>query len=401
MARKPTYTKKKSLAVRIFILVLAAALLAGIVILPITSNAENIENVTVERFETGKLAEALNEAADGTDFNFIKNVAVLEGTLNADDYAALTNIPNLEIIELSGTETEGGVIPENALMSRNQLAYISLPKNTIEIGKNAFSGNRKLVKVSMPATVTTIGDYAFAACEAMTDIPISEGVTYIGEGAFQDCKALTEFVIPSDITEIYANTFSKCGFEQISIGPNVKKVGMSVFADCNALKDIYVYGDEAPELAGDVFRNVSATIHCSEEAEESFESWQQQNMKVEADLTGEYTLSAGEPAATTAAEKAEETEKAETETEKAEAEADETEADETEAEEKGTEKAETEAVTDGSADEEATTSEETADVSAEPSEAGGISVGVVVVIVIMAMIIAVLATILVMTKKKQ
>ena len=274
MAKKPTYTRKKSIAVRVFILVLAAALLAGIVILPITSNAENAENVTVESFETGKLSEAINEASEGTDFNFIKNIAVLEGTLNASDYQALTNIPNLEIIELSGTETEDGVIPENALMSRNQLSYISLPKNTIEIGKNAFSGNRKLVKVSMPATVTTIGDYAFAACEAMTDIPISEGVTYIGEGAFQDCKALTEFVIPSGITEIYANTFSKCGFEKISIGPNVKKVGMSVFADCNALKDIYVYGDEAPALDSDVFRNVSATIHCSEEAEESFASWQ-------------------------------------------------------------------------------------------------------------------------------
>jgi len=389
MAKKTTYTKKKSMAVRVFILILAAALLAGIVILPITSNAENIENLTVESFETGKLSEAITEASEGTDFNFIKNIAVLEGTLNASDYQALTNIPNLEIIELSGTETEGGVIPENALPSRNQLSYISLPKNTTEIGKNAFSGNRKLVKVSMPATVTTIGDYAFAACEAMTDIPISEGVTYIGEGAFQDCKALTEFVIPSGITEIYANTFSKCGFEQISIGPNVKKVGMSVFADCNALKDLYVYGDEAPALDSDVFRNVSATIHCSEEAEESFESWQQQNMKVAADLTGEYTLSAGEPAAvTTAAEK----EEAETDDEKAEKE---------ETEEKKTENAETEAVTDGSADEDATTSEETADVSAESSEASGISVGVVVVIVIMAMIIAVLATILVMTKKKQ
>ncbi|MBR4096781.1 MAG: leucine-rich repeat domain-containing protein [Oscillospiraceae bacterium] len=393
MAKKPTYTsytRKKSLAVRIFILVLAAALLAGIVILPITSNAENAENLTVESFETGKLSEAISEAADGTDFNFIKNIAVLEGTLNASDYQALTNIPNLEIIELSGTETEDGIIPENALTSRNQLSYISLPKNTTEVGKNAFSGNRKLVKVSMPATVTKIDDYAFAACEAMTDIPISEGITYIGEGAFQDCKALTEFIIPSGITEIYPNTFSKCGFEKISIGPNVKKIGMSVFADCNALKDLYVYGDEAPALDSDVFRNVSATIHCSEEAEDSFEGWQQQNMTVAADLTGEYTLSAGEPAAVTTAA---ETEKAETEAE--------TEAATEAEEEKETEKEETEAVTDGSADEEVTTSEETEAVSAEPSEAGGVSVGVVVVIVIMAMIIAVLATILVMTKKKQ
>jgi hypothetical protein len=68
-----------------------------------------------------------------------------------------------------------------------------------------------------------------------------------------------------------------------------------------------------------------------------------------------YTLSAGEPAATTAAEKEE------TEAEKEEA--------KTEAEENETEKAETEVITDGSADEKVTTSEETAEASAEPSEA--------------------------------
>lgn len=389
MAKKPiTYTKKKSLVLRIFIIFIAIALLVGIVILPITARAENKENVTVSSFETGKLAEALNEAADGTDFNFIKNVAVLEGTLNADDYAALTNIPNLEILELATTETEDGIIPENALTARNQLSVITLPKNTVEIGKNAFSNNRKLVKVLMPGTVTTIGDYAFAGCEAMSAVPISAAITYIGEGAFQDCKSIVEFIIPNGITEIYANTFSKCGFEQISIGPDVKKIGMSVFADCNALKDIYVYGDEAPALDSDVFRNVSATVHCYEKAEESFEGWVQNNIKISADLTGEYTLSA---------EASEENKEAYTEAETEAVTADE------EAEE--TEKAEeTEAVTDGSADEDVTTSEETEDeeaeeASADASDSNGLSVGVVIVIVVMAMIIAVLATILIMSKK--
>ncbi len=387
MAKKSTYTKKKSIVLRVFIVFMAIALLLGIIVMP--ALAANVENVTVQDFETGKLSEAIIEASEGTDFNYIKNIAVLKGTLNEADYQALTNIPNLEIIELSGTETEDGIIPENALMSRNQLSYVALPKNTKEIGKNAFSGNRKLVKVSMPNTVTKIDDYAFASCEAMTDIPISEAVTYIGEGAFQDCKALTEFVIPSGITEVYANTFSKCGFEQISVGPNVKKIGMSVFADCNALKDIYVYGDEAPAIDGDVFRNVSATIHCSEKAEESFESWAQNNMTVSADLTGEYALSAGEPAeAVTEAETEAKTE-AVTEAETADAE---------EAIEKETE---TTAEETKAADENVTTSEETAAVAAEASEAGGVSVGIVIVIVIMAMIIAVLATILVMTKKKQ
>lgn len=373
---KNTYSKKKTLGLRIFIVAIAAALLLGIVIMPLASRAEeNPENLVVQSFETGKLADAMSEAADGTDYNFIKNVAVLSGTLNEADYNALTAIPNLEILELAGTETKDGIIPENALPSRNQLSVLTLPKNTVEIGKNAFSSNRKLVKVYMPATVLKIDDYAFFACEALEDIPVSEAVTYIGEGAFQDCKSIKEFVIPAGITEIYSNTFSKCGFEKISIGPNVKKIGASVFADCNELKDIYAYGEEAPALDSDVFRNVSATVHCYEDSEESYKSWVQNNIKTAGDLTGEYSLKAELPAENN--ETYPETEAAETDS--------------------------ADAIEDTPANENAETAAEATEAAAvsAPANSGGLSVGVVIVIVVMAMIIAVLATILVMTRKKK
>ena len=366
--------KKKPLAKRILIFILAVALLMGIIIMAIPARAEeSTENLTVQSFETGKLADAISEAANGTDYNFIKNIAVLSGTLNAEDYSALTAIPNLEIIELAGTETEGGVIPENALPSRNQLTVLTLPKNTAEIGKNAFSGNRKLVKVLMPATVTRIDDYAFASCEALEEVPVSAAVTYIGEGAFQDCKAITEFVIPAGISELYPNTFSKCGFESISIGPDVKKIGGGVFADCNNLKDIYAYGETAPALDSDVFRNVSASVHCYEGSEESYESWKQNNITIAADLTGEYSLTAE-----VSEENNETYEAAQTEASSAETSA---------AEESSDSEAAEEAAVPAQAQ------------TAQTAQSGGLGVGVVIVIVIMAMIIAVLATVLVMMKK--
>ncbi|MDE7301968.1 MAG: leucine-rich repeat domain-containing protein [Oscillospiraceae bacterium] len=369
--------KKRPIAKRVLIFILAVALLLGIIVMAIPTRAEgNAENLTVQSFETGKLADAISEAADGTDYNFIKNIAVLSGTLNAEDYSALTAIPNLEIIELAGTETEGGIIPENALPSRNQLTVLTLPKNTAEIGKNAFSGNRKLVKVLMPATVTKIDDYAFAACEALEEVPVSAAVTYIGEGAFQDCKAITEFVIPAGISELYPNTFSKCGFESISIGPDVKKIGGSVFADCNNLKDIYAYGEEAPALDSDVFRNVSAAVHCYEDSAESYESWKQNNITIAADLTGEYSLKAE-----VSAENDDTYEAASAETEK------------TDNDEPQTEATEAEAVpVQGQTDTQSVQ-------PAQSAQSGGLSVGVVIVIVIMAMVIAVLATVLVMMKK--
>ncbi len=368
------YNKKKSLFSRIIIAVFAVIFILGIVMIPIRSSAadDTGENITVENFESGKLSDAISEAANGTDYNFIKNVAVLSGTLTAEDFTALTAIPNLEILELAGTEVENGVIPENALMSRNQLSFISLPKNTSEIGSNAFSGNRKLVKISMPSSVKKIGDFAFDACESLESFPISESVEYIGEGAFRDCKSITEFAIPSGITEIYPDTFSKCGFESISIGPDITSIGSGVFADCSNLKNIYAYAKEAPALDGDVFRNVSAAVHCYADSEESYQSWLMQNMTVSGDLTGEYVVSGEEapeetPAAAASAAESEES--------------------------VGTTEAApvpSESVTSAAAQTEA----------AAPAQSGGISVGVTVVIVIMAMIIAVLATILVMNSKK-
>lgn len=375
------FGRKKTLGLRIFILVIAVLLIVGIVVIPIRSNirtsaAESGENVTVQSFETGKLADALSEAANGTDYNYIKNVAVLSGTMNAADFGALAAIPNLEILELSGTDAENGVIPENALPSRNQLSFIALPKNTVEIGANAFSNNKKLIKVTMPSSVTKIDDFAFAYCETLENIPVSEAVEYIGESAFQDCKAIKEFVIPAGITEIYPNTFSKCGFESISIGPNVTKIDTGVFADCNALKDIYVYPETAPALDGDVFRNVSANIHCYADSEESYQSWLMQNMTISPDLTGEYSLSAEVPAEN--AEKYPETSMTENEEDPSEETASET-----------------------SADTETEKAAETADSSDSSANSdSGLSIGVVIVIVVMAVIIAVLATILVINSKK-
>ncbi len=368
-------TKKKSLGLRIFVLVLAVSLLLGIIILPLQSFAVELdtEAVIVTKFETGRLSDALLEAADGTDYNYIKKAAVSGGTLSAEDYSALQNIPNLEYIELAGAETKDGIIPENALPSRNQLTFISLPKNTVEIGTKAFSGNRKLVKVSMPDSVTKIDDYAFESCEALSDIPVTENITYIGEGAFRDCKSITEFTIPSNITEIYGYTFSKCGFSEIIIGPNVTSIADGAFADCNNLKDIYAYAGNAPAIAGaGTFLNVGATVHVYEDSLDSYDSWNVNNVKTSGDLTGDYPIAAAEPTA-----------------------------EETEAPEETASAAEETSETDASQSEETetaeTTAEEAAAVSAESK--GGVSIAAVIVIAVVCCGAGAGATALILNKK--
>jgi len=282
----------KKLWVRIVVLIVAVTVILGFVVLPLASYAEEDKSsIVVSEFETGKLADALNKAMDGTDFNYITNVAVMGGTLNSDDYQALKNIPNIENLELAKAETEDGVIPANALDSRNKLTYVSLPKNTVEISDKAFSCNRLLKKVSLPNTVKTIGNYAFESCIVLEKIDMPIGVTDIGEGAFTDCKALTSFTIPENVSLIPANAFSKCGLTEMYIGPNVTVIGNSAFADCHELKDIYFYGKTAPVIApNDAFQNLSVTLHCSADAEGYEELKKESNFiaGVEADFEEEY-----------------------------------------------------------------------------------------------------------------
>ena len=375
-----TYTptpqkKKKSLTFKIIMVILAVALAAGIIIMPIESSlrayAEEAEDgsVTVEAFETGRLADAISEAANGTDYNFITKICVMSGTLDASDWSVLNTIPNLEYIELAKTDTEDGIIPDNALPYRNQLRFISLPKNTVEIGDSAFNSNRKLEKISMPNTVAKVGSNAFEACEALTEMPNSVGITSFGEGAFKDCKSFESFTVSPEVTEIPANAFGKCGFSEIIIGPSVTSVGDGAFADCNNLTDIYVYAKEAPSVnASSAFMNVGGTVHVYPDSTESYTAWEYNNLKVAGDLDGEYPVEVPEPAEVTEAAEAEDSS-------------------ETEA-----------AVTEEtSAETEQTEAAETTETSTQQS---GISVGIVIVIVAMAVVIAVLATILVMKSKK-
>ena len=378
---RKTYSdgSQKKMWIRVVMLIMAIVMILSFVMLPVMNQAyaEGAEgDVTVTEFKTGDLSSALTKAMDGVDQNNIKRVSVSGGTMNASDYSALCNLPNLEYIELAGCETENGIIPENALPARNQLTYLSLPSNTQKIGNSAFNNNKKLVKISMPSSVTEIGDYAFDSCIALTDITVPAGVTYIGEGAFRDCQSLAEFTLPAGVTEIPAYCFSKCVFTEFYIGPQVTSIGDGAFADCHELKDVYIYGDNAPELkGGSVFQNLNVTIHTADDAE-GYDSWGSNFVSTAEGFNEEYI------APETAAPAVSETE--EITSEETAAENDEI-------------NAETSAETEN-ADEPA---EETEAVSAsENSSSSGVGTGAVIVIAVLAAALAVCITLLVVRSKK-
>lgn len=388
--RKMSEQKKKNI-MRVIMLIMAVVMLFGFVILPLTidvSAEETGVSVTVTEFETGKLSEAIEEAKDGADLNTITKLAVSGGVMNASDYSAVCGYPNVEFIELAGCETENGAIPENALQSRNQLTYISLPANTETIGARAFSGNRKLLKISIPSTLRTIGDYAFEGCENVEEFAVPAEVTSIGTGAFSDCKALKAFSLPEAITVIPDYCFNKCSFTEMHLGPQIEKIGEGAFSDCYSLTDVYFYGDTAPAISDNSFQNVKVTIHTYEGGE-GFDGLTNNFVSIGYDLSEDSEYIPPKSAETQPAETPSETE-AESSEDISETEAA-PEASETEASSEET------AITEISAETEAATVTEAVPAAAPASSFSGISV---LIIAVLCAALAVTVTLLVVNKKK-
>lgn len=384
--RKMSEQKKKNI-MRVIMLIMAIVMLFSFVILPLTVNAyaeDTGVSVTVTEFETGKLSTAIEDAKDGADLNTITKLAVSGGVLNSSDYGAIIGYPNLKYIELAGCDTENGVIPENALQSRNQLTYISLPANTETIGSRAFSGNRKLVKISIPATLRTIGDYAFEGCENVEEFAVPAEVTSIGTGAFSNCKALKSFALPEAITEVPDYCFSKCSLSEIHLGPQVTKIGEGAFSDCYSLTDVYFYGDTAPAISDNSFQNVKVTFHTYE-SNEGFDGMNNNFVSVGYDLSDDSEYVPPKSAETQPAQTTEETSQT---AEEQEAVSD-TEAFATEEAAPET----SDAVSEASA--EAVT--EAAPAAAQPGSFSGISV---LIIAVLCAALAVTVTLLVVNKKK-
>lgn len=366
--------KEKSMGKRVFVLIMCAVMVLGFIALPLFSvfaSAEKDEStIIVESFEKGQLQSAIDEARGSVDFNNIKRLAVMSGTLAPNDYAAILGLPNLEFIELSGCEAENGVFSDNAIQGRNNLTYISLPKNTVEIGRAALANNKRLTKIDMPACVERILDYAFENCEGLTDITLPLGLKTLSPGVFNNCRSLTSIDLPMGLKAIPDNCFTRCyGLADLHIPPTVDIIGMNAFADCDSLKGIYFYSEIAPTPGGGMFpQNGRPTVHAVPDAI-GFDDGEWTKAPVEYDVDPDAPYYYRETEEPTAIEEPvpPETPPAD-DTDKAEAE--ET-TEETAVSEK-TEKTETEA----------------APASAEPQSSGGVSAGTLVLIIVIVVLIA-------------
>ena len=106
---------------------------------------------------------------------------------------------------------------------------------TIWIGPCAFKHAEYLEEINLSDEINSIGEQAFASCKSLKTIVYPKGVSYVPRKAFENCMSIEEVYLTS-VKEIYSEAFS----------------------DCNMLKSIHLYCNDANlmDISPDAFNCV-------------------------------------------------------------------------------------------------------------------------------------------------
>lgn len=166
---------------------------------------------------------------------------VIQGNINADDWARILMMTNLYSLDLTDcTITE---IPERQLSRYHHsselgfLHEVKLPRTLQTIGEDAFH-DTYLDEIEFPEGLTSIGAYAFGGTR-FTEAIIPNGVTSIGSGAFYWNHMLQTVHYPTSMTSVPTSCFSNCEvLEYFPLHEGIKSIGSDAFQKCYGFLDI-------------------------------------------------------------------------------------------------------------------------------------------------------------------
>jgi hypothetical protein len=146
----------------------------------------------------------------------------LRGFLNAADFAALSELPHLSKLDISGVHIEEGEIPDSTFAGKTLLVEVVFPEEGLTvIGANAFTGTGLSGTLVLPQSLTTlrgVDDPAtsvtkgvFENCTHLSGILFGAKLERIGSRAFSGCTGLTgALVLPPALKVIEAMAFYRC-----------------------------------------------------------------------------------------------------------------------------------------------------------------------------------------------
>ncbi len=175
----------------------------------------------------------------------------------ADGYNTYSgNVVIPEVVNYYGMLFTVVGIGESAFKFSDTLTEVEIPSSVTYIDNYAFDGCSGLTEVVLPETVNSIGSHAFEECTALQAINIPEGVTSLPDYIFFKCLSLAQITIPESVTTIGNHVLYETPIEEVTIPSRVTTLGMSVFSNCQNLRDVTFEGE------GITLINASTFAYC-------------------------------------------------------------------------------------------------------------------------------------------
>lgn len=233
----------------------------------LVSHDATMKEYVIVHTERGGLKEAI--AALNKDYQQVRNLK-LTGSIDKRDYlfmrGEMSNLQFLNLKEVAswGTSTtEGkelkGVIPSDALPTKESLLRVIFPDDLIEIGENAFIGCSNLSgPVILPEGLKYIGYQAFYSDFSLDDLLILPStLEYIGDMAFYGCQFSCELVLPTRLKYIGSNAFygNDGLYGNLVLPEGLETLGSHAFLGCSKLTGDLVIPQAIKDIPEGAFCN--------------------------------------------------------------------------------------------------------------------------------------------------
>ena len=187
------------------------------------------------------------------------NVPNLQKIVVSDDNSTFDSRDNCNAIIRTATNTlivgsSETIIPLSvksidsyAFYGNSRLVNILIADAVESIGAEAFCGCTELKSVEFSNSLKTISDYAFCNCVKLQSVELPNTLTQMGKGIFNGCSELVYFDIPEQIH--FFPTIRSCPkLKHITMGKNINYIYNGDIYNCDSLKSITVYRDQAPRI---------------------------------------------------------------------------------------------------------------------------------------------------------
>lgn len=181
----------------------------------------------------GDLAKIITPLLGTEEADAITEMIVF-GKLDATDFEAMRELPNLSSVDLSQIQLMNDMIPSQAFANCYSLKDIVFPETLHYILNDSFKNCYRLQSVAFPSSLSGIGSYAFYGCTSLSELKLPNSLDYIDDFAFASCSGLSgDLILPENLKAIGTSCFSNCiGFNGKLVLPSNVRIGSYAFDGC-------------------------------------------------------------------------------------------------------------------------------------------------------------------------